>query len=183
MPNKYDTIMKRICADFFKRHLPLESATEEQLKEVEALIGHSLPTDYREFLRDYGGYIINADYPVQAEGQIRYECVSNFYRAAPQPSAIVDGYRTCLEVYEPDPWIVDLYPGLSLVRSMEGIEELGWPEELFPIADSGGGSQICLALFGLRPGAIFFWRNSPHFGENLYLVADSFDEFMHLLQG
>ena len=33
---------------------------QEQMTEVEARLGRTLPEDYREFLRDYGGYAVRA---------------------------------------------------------------------------------------------------------------------------
>ncbi|RYF36106.1 MAG: SMI1/KNR4 family protein, partial [Cytophagaceae bacterium] len=60
---------------------------------------------------------------------------------------------------------------------------IGWPEELLGIGDDPGGNSICIAFKGLRPGAIFYWRENGWQGEqNLYLIADSFDDFVGLLR-
>ena len=41
-----------------------ETMSEEELQQVEQRLGHSLPEDYREFLRDYGLLIVPSSIPL-----------------------------------------------------------------------------------------------------------------------
>lgn len=58
MPNKYEAIVNLIGGRYSK---PGRVAlTGERIAEFEACQGYPLPTDYREFVRDYGGIGVNA---------------------------------------------------------------------------------------------------------------------------
>ena len=80
----------------------------------------------------------------------------------------------------PAPFPIEYAPSLRKVLQIdEEITEVDDPpRELLPIAIDAGGNQVYLALAGLQPGAIFLWMN----WQDIYLVADSFDEFMHSLR-
>jgi len=180
MTNKYEEIVENLDGyppSQGSPALPLP-VSDEQLDKFEMELGFPLPADYREFLQDYSGYgFSNPVFPVVENGRLTTETVFAFYDASPVM------YQASIENYDPDSDTVSLYLGLALVRSMMGVKEIGWPPELLPIACDMGGNQICLALSGLRPGAIFFWVNAPGEGsDNIYLVANSFDEFIHLLR-
>ncbi len=156
--------------------------TEANLQHVERELGHPLPADYREFVRDYGGvdFLHGVTFPVNhfCEGSLEL-----FYGVAPDDLAVglVDSYYQRRDSFVR--WPIELVPGAKLVRNMnESTREIAWPTELLPIGMDAGNNQICLSLAGLRTGAVFLWLNAPSYGDqNVYLVADSFDEFMQSL--
>lgn len=183
MANKYQDIVEKLGGR--RSSKSTESYVQplrEHFAQIEHKLGFSLPADYREFLRNYSGYgFPNVIYPVVKEGKPQRETVFLFNKATLHGRTLADSYHSACENFDSVP--AELYPGLRLVRNVGQEEkEIKWPRELLPIACDMGGNQICLALFGLRPGAIFFWVNAPGDGDNVYLVADSFDEFMHLLR-
>ena len=181
MANKYQEIMEKLGANYSSADPILLSdlVSDEILDEMEKRIGYRLPNDYREFLRDYSGYNCFAAYPLFGDGCNQTEYLCNFESGR----GLAEAYHSIIETIGLDPFPEDYYPGLILVRPPLNQEEIGWPAELLPIAIDGALNQICLALFGLRTGAVFYWRSNPHpDSQNLYLIADSFDEFMHLLR-
>ncbi|RYX79977.1 hypothetical protein EON83_30515 [bacterium] len=64
-----------------------------------------------------------------------------------------------------------------LYLAEDGTEVDDPPRELVGIAIDMGGNQVYLSLGGRQPGAIYLWLN----WEDIYFVADSFDEFVHSL--
>lgn len=63
------------------------------------------------------------------------------------------------------------------------------PHNLLVIGSDPGGNQICLSVGGNDYGKVYFWdhENEVEEGEepdyrNVYLVANSFDEFLESLQ-
>ncbi|RYX85908.1 hypothetical protein EON83_03900 [bacterium] len=186
MPNKYQPILNKFE---FKPPRPQDSEpflTEDDLQRIEAKLGHRLPKDYREFLRNYPGITSNnAAIPINFEGHIENLRLYGFCGST-QQNDLADFYFFVKGNLEGDDENCNLewYPGLVLLRDIAKYPEaIGWPEELFPIAVDWAANLICIALGGLRPGAIFFWKSLPMEGrQNLYLVADSFDRFMNMLQ-
>lgn len=64
------------------------------------------------------------------------------------------------------------------------------PQELLPIAENSGGDEICLCIDGSNYGKVYFWAHEGEalaFGykepwyDNIYLVANSFKEFINSL--
>jgi hypothetical protein len=66
------------------------------------------------------------------------------------------------------------------------------PPELIPIASDPGSNVICIAVSGNIQGKIYFWDHSEELikqgdtyvqnDNNLYLVANSFDDFINSLE-
>lgn len=183
MANKYHDIMAALGTSPNSNNPGRIAFSDEQLDELEKQVGYGLPDDYREFLRDYGGCSIEnfALFSVQEGDYVRKHSVWIFFGSDPVMSDIALGYRASVESYDISSDVVEGYPGLRFVRSMEGVEEIGWPAELLPIGIDMGGNSTCLALFGLHAGAVFHWKNCPS-GEGVCFVASSFDEFMRSLR-
>jgi hypothetical protein len=64
------------------------------------------------------------------------------------------------------------------------------PDWSFPIARDPGGNLILLAAKGARKGKIYFWdhereadEGDPPTEDNLYLIANNFEEFLKNLTG
>lgn len=162
---------------------PLVHLSESKLLEVERFIGNSLPSDYREFLRDFGGLSFIHDVGFRAKGSKKGGGVELFYGVDPEnfSEGLVEEYIQWRDSFVR--WPVEFVPAIKLIRPMEdGIEEIAWPPELLPIAMDSGNNQVCLAIAGLSTGAVFRWINAPSLGgQNFYLIADTFDDFMQSL--
>lgn len=141
-----------------------EKLSENEMQDIERNIGHVLPSDYREFLMDFGGYSFsNVRYPVKKEeNEVKTAELSYFYGLKVGTTA-------------------------DLLRTYRGdVANQVMAPELLPIATSGAGSRICLFLTGEREGSVHFWRQEqavvPYDYSNLYAIANSFDEFMNVLE-
>jgi len=62
------------------------------------------------------------------------------------------------------------------------------PTNLFPFALDPGGNLICIGAGGDEAGKVYFWdhereaaEGEPPTDQNLYLIADSFDDFLNKL--
>lgn len=156
----------------------------EELAGIEAAVGDRLPDHYRDFAQTYGavsfGHLIqfrldNA-VPLFAAGKsLRYEAapLSHFYGAGTGPQGLAKKIR--------------LYKGRM-------------PDTLIPVADDGGGNQICLGVAGADRGKVYYWDHNNEWDEddyeedygtpmppeakfqNVYLVVDSFDAFLLRLE-
>ena len=178
MLNKYDDIMEKLEGHFSDELLLGPTLDDADLNAIEAPIGHALPEDYREFLRKYAGIRTRyVTFPMWCDGEMTREGICQFYGAS-----AVDVYNLFQDNLDSSIEI-EYYPGINLVKTIpEDWDAMGWPKELLPIGYSDGLNCICLALFGHQPGAIFFWLSNPTRAQNLYLIANSFDEFMRLLE-
>ena len=183
MDNKYAPIVEKLRGRYSKDLLVGPPLDEEHLGRIEMQLGYCLPKDYREFLSDYGGiFFPSAEFPMLEDNQ-QGECSIFTFFGSAEKGTLADVYYEIQKNLEFEDEAEEFYPGIRQVRStVEPIMGMNWPKELLPIGSDQGGNLICLALFGLRPGAMFFWRSNPFpDAQNLYLIADSFDEFMHLL--
>ena len=164
--NKYQHRINELGGRFVYENvgeLPVE-LSEEELQSVEAALGHPLPPDYREFLRDFGGYwFYGISYPLR--------------RTSP---------------YVPEGYLGSFYglrigPTLDiLARHEDDLASQVIGPEMLPIARDAADNQICLFLSGPQKGSVHFWyaegASSPFNYGNLYQVADSFDDFMQLIK-
>lgn len=157
---------------------------EQEVAGVEAVAGGRLPDDYRDFARTYGAatfgqlveFRLGHPESLLAESSApRYETApfSHFYGGSAGPHDI--GKK--LQIYK---------------HRM--------PEGLIPIGDDGAGNQICLGVLGLEHGKVYYWDHHNEWDEddyeeehgtpmppegklrNMYLVADSFEEFIGRLK-
>jgi hypothetical protein len=74
------------------------------------------------------------------------------------------------------------------------------PDTMIPIADDGGGNQICLGIKGKERGKVYYWDHHNEWDEqdyledygepmppevkfqNVYLIAKSFEDFIQRLE-
>ncbi|RYZ86060.1 MAG: hypothetical protein EOP06_15195 [Proteobacteria bacterium] len=143
-------------------------------------MGHLLPEDYRKFLRDYAGFRFECvSFSYSIDESLHEGDIDNFDDSTDEET-LAGNYHRILKIFIPATRGPnhDIYPGIHLVRDVpRPVTELGWAEELLRIGYDVVGNDICPALFGLRPGAVFYWIQ----GDDIFLVADSFDEFMQRL--
>ena len=167
--NKYQTKMESLGYYFVEKGV-CKSTDDEQFQKVEAQIGATLPADYASFLVEYGGsgfdgeaghvvFPILEDCPAGEKGRLNV-----FFGIIPG-----DGYD-----------IIDNY--LAYKGRM--------PFNLLPIANTEGDA-ICLAIYGEDEGKVYFWDHEEEdvvdegiepSRDNLYLVANSFEEFIYSLK-
>jgi len=154
--NKYDEKMRSLRAYFVPDGEP-RLLSEKDLLRVEDEIGFNLPDDYREFLSKYGGFA--------ADGS------AVFSFREPYPGGKRDMAEVFYGVLGKDGY--DLLHNYGAYKGRILIEAL-------PIALDAFGNQICLILTGKYRGKIHFWDHEEELLDksNLYLIADSFDEFI-----
>lgn len=120
------------------------------IEAFEALIGFSIPEEYREFLlMNNGGEPDKADFSVEGWGKT---LVHVFY-----------GLGTGYKAYDID-WSRSTFDDIL-------------PSEIIPIACDPGGYLICLGLEGRARGKVYFWDRGGD-GEELRFLASSFKDFI-----
>ncbi len=169
--------------DAGKHLIPLGSRfvpmSEGELRAIEHEVGATLPSAYRAFAQRYGASMTNG--------------LTMFSSIVHLPEYITkDGWA-----------LFGSFFGASS-EEYDGANSLAWnvenyrdriPAWLLPIGDDDGSDVICLAVSGRNRGKVFFWDARQEMGEqekielgapdrhkNIYLVADSFDEFLHRLR-
>jgi hypothetical protein len=141
--NKYQNQVVELQGKPSSKFIP-PAPSNSDLIALEAEIGVPLPADYREFVREFGGYDLG-----------RFE----FYGVLP------DRHLDLLD------WHRNFH------------DEWGMPEDLMPIANDMGGSQLCIAISGDDIGAIYMWilqePAEPGTYDNCERIAGSFHALMH----
>jgi cell wall assembly regulator SMI1 len=161
--NKYSDVVAKFDGKFvfeLSGESPVK-ATDSDLNDAEQEIGFPLPEDYREFLRDFGGYRLWALFTSQNRPRSGEE------HSAGNLFGLNIGYSCNLvELYKTD-----------LVNKVIS-------PELLPITGDEEG-KVCIFLDGPQKGTVHFWVSEelvvPYDFSNLYFVANSFDEFMRSL--
>ncbi|AOL97999.1 SPbeta prophage-derived putative protein YokK [Bacillus subtilis] len=140
----------------------------EQLKEIEMNIGKQLPSDYKDFLKEYGGCYLESK---KTSDEIEYD--------------------VCYKPIEKDPWmgkgddtqLLEGFYGLandhdSLQKAIDTYSDR-FPRNIIPIASSAGGNEICMDIDN---GKILFWDHElSHPDKDFFLIANSFEEFVFSL--
>jgi hypothetical protein len=139
--------------------------TEEVLLLAEQKIGYPLPEGYREFLQDYGGFMFSVSCPVKDRRDGVEETDFSF-------SYSLNLHSTA--------FTYDL-----LWKYQDDVSAGVMATEILPIGGDDGGNQVCICMGGENLGKVYFWYHdkagSPFDYSCLYLIADSFDEFMQSL--
>ncbi|MCC8351695.1 SMI1/KNR4 family protein [Bacillus sp. AF23] len=139
--------------------------TNEQLKELEIDIGNQLPSDYKDFLKKYGGCYLESK---KTTDEIEYD--------------------VCYKPIEKDPWmgkhndtqLLEGFYGLandynSLQIAIDTYSDR-FPRNIIPIASSAGGNEICMDIDNEK---ILFWDHElSHPDKDFFLIANSFEEFI-----
>lgn len=136
--------------------------TFKSIGKIEQIYETELPSDYSEFLEEYGGCFIKDNRMYQPIEET--------------PLTPKDGFESIGFFYG---ITNDTYNIESIIESYKGL--LG--NTIMPIADADGGDLVCIGLKGKCRGKIYYWY---HEGEKLnkngeeyyYLIANSFDEFI-----
>ncbi|PAE23434.1 SMI1/KNR4 family protein [Bacillus sp. 7894-2] len=128
---------------------------------IENVYGVDLPSDYKEFLLEYGGSFI--------KDNIMYKPIEI------TPVTHKDGFDSIGGFYGITD---DNYNIESVIKTYKDV--LG--KVLMPIADAGGGDLLCIGIKGQYKGKIYYWHHegeaSKDGKEYVYLIANSFEEFI-----
>lgn len=162
--------------------------SEEEIGVVEKMINGHFSDDYRFFLSSYGASLF--------KGESEENPYVVFSSIEELPAHITsDGFA-----------LVDAFYGASNEGPYSLATRVNFfrgrmPESIIPIADDGGSGQICLGIRNTDEGKIFYWdqqgealseeeyledfdepRPEQAMYENMYLIANSFCEFLNALQ-
>lgn len=165
-----------------------EPMDEVEIQSIERRIGADLPEIYRSLLLRLGAFTFHGR--SENSPQICFRSITSLPEYIMQSGvADIDGFygRTA----ETGP--------VGLLEQFDYFEGR-IPETMIPIADDGGAGEICLGVKGEDRGKVFYWdmRGEPldeetyreDYGEpmppeakrtNVYLVANSFEEFLDQL--
>jgi hypothetical protein len=141
----------------------------EDVRDVEAKLGHAMPEDYAAFLLRYN------------EGAVSFGKNAAF-RVPGDPGDLigVDTFHSLL--------MEDKAPGYDLWTNYR-MEQGLIPSWLLPVIGDAGGSYACVAISGLRRGQVFYWEhelidyeNVETSMQNVLFVAESFDQFMDMFE-
>lgn len=138
-------------------------ADEADVRELEADLGVTFPTDYVAFLTQYNCAYMQ--HPV--EFNVR------------KPGRFVAGgtFDKCLGILKESPYSETAHDIRWNVEVFEG----SIPNGLVPIAHSGM-DPICIRVTPTNHGRIYLWDREDEGADfNTYAVADSFSEFLSLL--
>ncbi|MDZ7386770.1 MAG: SMI1/KNR4 family protein [candidate division KSB1 bacterium] len=164
--------------------------SEEELHSIETALGVALPNDYREFVQKYGASAFG-------------ESVQFRLMQADPVHPVESLLGTPITRYEEGP-LSAFYGGkeagtYSLAKEI-AVYEGRMPDTMIPIADDGGGNQICLGIKGKERGKVYYWDHHNEWDEqdyledygepmppeakfqNVYLIAESFEDFIRRLE-
>lgn len=138
---------------------PFEFGTlnEDQMHEVTANLGVTLPQDYAQFLLDTnGGYPVNTVVPLPKKKQAEVQ----YFLAMKSKNAHAN------------------------LEKAAGRMKGRIPEALLPIAINSGGDYYCLGIEGERTGKVYLWRHDTeaeddgsNYYKNVTEVAPNFTAF------
>jgi len=141
------------------------SLSATQVQDIESKVG-PFPTEYRDVVMKYGGAIFDLEV--------------YFAPADPRFREIAPDGRATLDFLFGDQEGDNFWDSNSLTANIEWMK-LRMPETMIPIADSAN-DHICLGIRGADRGKVFYWdrEGEPETVgyDNLYLIADSFGDFI-----
>lgn len=164
--------------------------TEEEFTSIETVLGVTLPIDYRDFVGEYGA---------SAFGESVQFRLLETDPVHPVQSLL----GTPIPRYE-EGHLSAFYGGkeagtYSLANALEAYKRR-MPDTMIPIADDGGGNQICFGIKGKEHGKVYYWDHHNEWDEqdfledygepmpadvkfqNVYLIAESFEDFIRRLE-
>ena len=165
--NKYEEKMRQLGA-YYVGEGQLRRLTQADIQPVEQQLACDLPDDYAEFLADYGCHAFDryVEFPLKEE--------------------YPEGDRGTMNVF------FGVMPGSTYDLFYNRRTYKGRiPDILLPIANDIATNIICLSVAGEEKGAVYLWdrEEEEDVGEgaepgfsNVYLIAESFDEFINSLK-
>lgn len=170
-------------------------ATESRIADFENHIGIRLPDDYRDFLSQFGGYLLNAEVPIYEPTpfgrttsiqsfygffededdcfyDIRYEC--DLAEGAPVAVPIAGGHLGQIFIICEANDKLDLSHGA--VYFWDGDNRSAWPDEVFEQRFPSLGPEIRNYLEQRKAGLL---TKKPDALADFYKVGDSFSMFVN----
>jgi hypothetical protein len=144
--------------------------TTNDIRDLEAELGHRLPEDYAAFLLRFN------------EGAVSFGKPARFRLTGGELAGWIylDWFHSLL--------LEDRAPGYDLWTNYR-MEQGLIPAYLLPIIGNALGSYACVAISGPRRGAVFFWEHElidyeseEPTDEGVFFVAPSFDAFLDLIE-
>ncbi len=141
-----------------------EPINETELNKTETELGLKFPKSYRQFLlKNNGGRPSLNVFPIYGDSADTHGLINWFL---------------CIDAKDDN----------DIVRSM-ALHAGRYPKNFLQIAEDPGGNAICLSVGGNEYGKVYFWDHENEVAEgeepgyqNVYLIANSFDEFLNSLQ-
>ncbi len=147
-----------------------ENTNKTQIREIENLVRLTFPPQYERHLLDLnGGRCFPNVFSFKEHGKVTSSSIEWFL-------AIYDGQ----------------YDSLKRTIQTFKLDEKRMPTQIIPIANDGLGNLICISCGESDFGKVYFWDHEREVDyassddndySNLYLIADSFDEFLDGLFG
>lgn len=130
--------------------------TEPVIRDLESLVGHRLPDDFRVFVLEQNGGVPAREVHT------------------PGPESV--GVRAF--------FMLDDDPDYSMANALE-VYTGRYPDGMLPIATDSSSNLILLDLGYVHPGSVWFWNHEeeanddePPRTDNITKVADTFEEFL-----
>lgn len=129
---------------------------------IERIYGVGLPSDYREFLPEYGGCFIKENIMIHPNETT--------------PVTPEDGFHSIGGFYGITNGAYDIESIIQTYKSILG-------NVVMPIADADGGDLICIGLRGKYRGKVYYWYHEEAMldengEEHYYLIANTFEKFI-----
>ena len=140
-----------------------------KIDEIEKYVGLKFPHEYRLHLLNHNGG----------------ECEPNVFQFIENGELTESYIDTFLAIY------AGSNDNLKQDIDTYKIDEKRLPHRMLPIANDPGGNLICISCEGNDNGRIYFWdhENEVDYSvspdndySNLYIIANTFDEFINGLQ-
>ena len=133
-------------------------AGEEDIRHAEHVLGQHFPSDFREFVKRFGG-----GFPDQTDFEFEDDEKGTFYAAVGQFLAI--GQRDEAHI-------------LGWMARTEFL-----PDGLVPIALGGGGDYVCLDYRNAAIPSVVFWHHGRRgLPDEVSFVSETFSDFISLLR-
>lgn len=142
----------------FSLYASLEALDEQKINAFENEFGCKLPESYKAFLLKWNGGYANF-------GAFKY---------IDRNEEIIGGAHRFLG-------ITSIEHRYSIQRHLIEFREDGFPLNLIPIAEDGGGNFLFLSADEPDKGKIFYWMHEIDPKEGIFFVANNFDEFLAML--
>lgn len=130
--------------------------------DIENQFNSILPVSYKNFYNIFG--------PFSFSKTIQIKCIDAVPIASNGNKVAVNYFYSIAKTGE--------CSMLNLISTYE--EQL--PENLLPICDGEPGDLICISLREIEYGEIYYWHHESDAGKNLFLVSQSFEDFIMSLE-
>ena len=136
--------------------------TDLEVSKIEKEIHNQLPKEYRDFF-------LKCRFPVEFDNMIQI-------RVDPSIPGAGGGWLPFGDFYS--------LKNDSNYNILENVNCYSGriPENLLPIADSPGGNQLCIGVRGSEKGKVYYWDHDYESEDDIYFLANSFTEFIDLLE-